>query len=295
MKKSAGIWILTLCLHFSGMESVTAGRYANIDLSTSVVSEPTWRDYGSTYRDAQGNTQNLRMEVPLFRVVSIQTRVIVPLDNGGAVLNRAGISGHASQTQETGMENDVIAKKILAELNLARTQPHKFATFVEQHRKKFKDATTYTAKGNMNIRTQEGVKAVDEAIEFLKKVKPIGPLTLSPGLGKAAADHVQDLGRTGATGHQGTDKSQPRDRIERYGQFQKTCGENLAFGSDDPRDIVMQLIVDDGVPDRGHRTNIFNPDFKTVGIATGPHPQYRHMCAMSLAGGFVERKKAKRP
>lgn len=32
----------------------------------------------------------------------------------------------------------------------------------------------------------------------------------------------------------------------------------MAFGNSNPVNIVMQLIIDDGVPDRGHRTSIFN-------------------------------------
>ncbi len=33
----------------------------------------------------------------------------------------------------------------------------------------------------------------------------------------------------------------------------------------------MQLTVDEGVPSRGHRTNLFKSGYKTLGVATGPH------------------------
>jgi uncharacterized protein YkwD len=35
--------------------------------------------------------------------------------------------------------------------------------------------------------------------------------------------------------------------------------------------VILQLIVDDGVPSRGHRTNCFKPDFALVGICSAPH------------------------
>jgi uncharacterized protein YkwD len=31
----------------------------------------------------------------------------------------------------------------------------------------------------------------------------------------------------------------------------------------------LQLIVDDGKPDRGHRNNVFDPDYKLVGVYVG--------------------------
>ncbi len=52
--------------------------------------------------------------------------------------------------------------------------------------------------------------------------------------------------------------------------------------------IVLQLLTDDGVPSRGHRTNIMKSDFHVVGCATGPHKGYGMMCVMDFAGGFSD-------
>lgn len=59
-------------------------------------------------------------------------------------------------------------------------------------------------------------------------------------------------------GHKGSDGSQPFDRAQRYFDSISLYGENIAYGSSKIAiDVLTQLIIDDGVPDRGHRTNIF--------------------------------------
>lgn len=60
-----------------------------------------------------------------------------------------------------------IEAKVVAELNLARTKPKEYAKYLEEHRNRFKEDMVYTTPDGMNIRTQEGTKAVDEAIAFL--------------------------------------------------------------------------------------------------------------------------------
>ena len=47
----------------------------------------------------------------------------------------------------------------------------------------------------------------------------------------------------------------------------------LHRGSDHAKEVIMSLMVDDGVADRGHRLNIMEENFNLVGIAVGPHKE----------------------
>lgn len=70
---------------------------------------------------------------------------------------------------------------------------------------------------------------------------------------KAAADHTKDMGFAGKTGHVGTDGSNVFFRIKRYGKWKGGCGENLAYGPKTGKGVLLNLLIDDGVPDRSHR------------------------------------------
>ena len=177
---------------------------------------------------------------------------------------------------------------VVHELNMARTAPKNYASFLEQY-KKYYDKKLLKLPGQTPILTNEGVGAVVEAIRFLRSVKPLPPLNPSKGMSSGASDHVTDQGPSGSTQHKGSDGSQAWDRVNRYGTWEKSIGENIAYGSDKARTIVMFLIVDDGVPSRGHRKNIFNPDFRVIGVAFGHHATYRTVCVITFAGGYKEK------
>jgi len=175
--------------------------------------------------------------------------------------------------------------EVVRELNLARDDPVAYAEYVRAHRKRHRGDGVFDTKRGP-IQSKEGVAAVDEAIAYLEKAKSLSPLKPSKGLSLAADDHVKDTGPKGIVGHGGSDKSTAQQRCCRGGRWLKTVGENIAYGHRDAREIVIQLIVDDGVKGRGHRENIFTSVFRVVGIATGSHRKYGTMCVMDFAGGF---------
>jgi uncharacterized protein YkwD len=183
-----------------------------------------------------------------------------------------------------------LEREIIHEINLARTAPKDYASFLEQF-KKYYHEKLIKLPNETPIITKEGVGALIEATRFLRSTKPVPLLHLSKGMSWGAKDHVKDLSLSGASQHRGSDKSQPLDRVNRYGTWQKVIGENISFGHDRARNIVMSLIIDDGVPHRGHRKNIFNSDFRVIGVACGEHPNHKTVCVITLAGGYIEKEK----
>jgi uncharacterized protein YkwD len=195
------------------------------------------------------------------------------------------------QAPATAVESKAaMARQILDETNLARTQPGRYAGYLREMRARFVGKAYRLPNSTTMVMTAEGVPAVDEAIAFLSRQKPMHALSWSPGLAEAAEELIRDQGKSGQTGHDGNSGGM-RERVERHGTWSGRIGENIGYGPNTARLMVMELIIDDGVPDRGHRKNIFSSHFKTAGAACGPHPVYRNMCVMEFATIFKTEKK----
>jgi Cysteine-rich secretory protein family len=189
-----------------------------------------------------------------------------------------------------------LEKDVVQEINLARTQPKAYAAFLEQLRPNYVSGrvqglggrTMVTQGGKTTLMTAEGPKALDQAIAFLRSTPPLPPLEVSRGMSLGTRDHVKEQESTGVISHQGRDGSRPGDRVNRYGRWQGTISENIAYGLDSARWMTMALIIDDGLPDRGHRKNIFDAQARVVGVACSNRVAGQILCVTTFAAGYTE-------
>lgn len=182
-----------------------------------------------------------------------------------------------------------LEKQVILEMNMVRSDPAGYAKEFIQPRLEYYHKKFYDAPGEIRRVTVEGKKPAEECLRVLMKTKPVGTLVPSPGMSRAAADHARDQGKTGRLGHDGSDRSTFEKRLNRYGTWDITIGENIDYGNEVAREIVISLLIDDGVPSRGHRKNLLEPAYKVAGVACGKHPKYRQMCVIDYAGGYKDR------
>ena len=176
----------------------------------------------------------------------------------------------------------VLERNVLIEINRARADPTAYAAHLRDYRR-FYDGNIVAAPG-MKVRylTEEGVAPVDEAVRFLEAQRRRRPLAAADLLRDAAIDHCADQAADGSLGHVGSDGSDPGARVRRRGGG-IYVGEVITYGSSDAADVVRQLIVDDGVADRGHRKLVFAEDIDFAGVSCGPHPVFGTMCVVDVA------------
>lgn len=158
-----------------------------------------------------------------------------------------------------------LAQKVLSEINRARTDPQGYAAWL-QEQKQYYDGILLKLPGEKPVRTNKGLEALAEAIDFLEQQEPLPNLTISEQLNTTAAAKLMQVSST-ETGE----------------DF-----KNISYGKLTAAGIVMHLIVDDGFPDRRHRTSIFNPNFDTAGITCQDNELYNNICAIAYEGETLD-------
>ncbi len=169
---------------------------------------------------------------------------------------------------------DRFEAEVLSEINQARANPSRYA------RELLRTKVSYGERGH------DDPAALADAVEFLMRQPRLAALTHNPRLAAAAADHVESQGPRGKVGH-GRSGAFGK-RLQANGVYAGLAAEAISYGQPTARDVVRQLVVDAGVPNRGHRRDIFGRNYQAAGVACGPHAKWEKMCVIEFAGAIMK-------
>jgi hypothetical protein len=102
----------------------------------------------------------------------------------------------------------------------------------------------------------------------LLKTDSLPLLKLNDALIQMAENHSRDITfHSDKPSHTSTNGDSFTNRFKRNG-LKKCGGENISYGSDNPAFLLTLLYLDVGVPNRGHRKALLNPNFIETGIGS---------------------------
>lgn len=146
-------------------------------------------------------------------------------------------------THPCGYLNDT-EREVMHILNLARMYPKWYLYFF------------------LRSPQTENERSLHQTMSSMKTIPE--PLIPDSILFESARCHAQSSGKIGFIGHERKDKT----CTENYG------GECCEYGSNTAADIVLSLLIDEGVPSLGHRFICLSPSFGKIGVSMQPHKTY---------------------
>jgi uncharacterized protein YkwD len=165
---------------------------------------------------------------------------------------------------QNSLDRSVLEQAISEEMNRARTDPQAYADWLEEM-KQYYDGVWLKLPGEKPIRTNQGLQALEDAVDFLKELAPLPPLTLSTELTTVAEEKLQE--------------------VEAGNQF---AAGNVSYGRTTAEGIVMQLVIGDGFINGSDSHQLFNPDWQETGVACQADDRYDNICLISYGEDVSE-------
>jgi uncharacterized protein YkwD len=127
-------------------------------------------------------------------------------------------------------------QEMINEINALRANPVRYCAYVDEYLQKYEA-------------DEDAKAAAKELVSILKKMKPLAPLSINTSMYKDAKYYGLLMAKRNVFEH---------SSLPYY--------ENLSLGYKNIRDAIVDLLIDDGIPDRGHRNNLLNDKIKDVAV-----------------------------
>ena len=192
------------------------------------------------------------------------------------------LSDWTPQEKEKAEANSINSKMSLNEksvfyyINLIRINPKKFEAevlnpFLKENKKYSK-------------------KYINSLRKDLSKINTLHPLNYKYDLFKFAKKHAKTTGKKGKTGHRSVSLKGYKIRTEKLLNKYSTVGENIHYGLNNPKKIVLELLIDDGIKNVGHRKNILSDKYLYASVSIQPHKKYKFNTVIEFGGALSKWK-----
>jgi uncharacterized protein YkwD len=185
----------------------------------------------------------------------------------------------------TSEECERIKREVIIESNRIRTNPKAYIPILEEYLDNFDGNLLRLPDKNEILETEEGPRAYKEAIEFLKNQKPINTIEFDEEASKVAQDYSKFL--FSSKEDQIEDEAQIEQRVEKYLEYDYSLSENIDFGGSTGIEVIVNLLVDDGVKNRIHRDNLFSDKYDYYGVGVFEHPDYDFCTVIDYFGDII--------
>ena len=170
------------------------------------------------------------------------------------------------------VEGALSLKKLVDAINKARTDPGYFATLIDTDYKQKTNTGTNVHNDWSLMFNEQAPAQFDLAVTYLNGATPKSSLTIELGLTEPIYAHLKWIheSNSGSISHTGSGGSTFSARSATYSAPLGAGAENLLKSTimvKTEEHLVADWIIDDGVPSRGHRTNLFNSAYTKIGAA----------------------------
>lgn len=197
----------------------------------------------------------------------ITTLLLLNFSLNGITVKREKIN--TNKTSMSKKESD-----ILLYINLVRTNPEKFE----------KEILNPFLKKNKKY----SKKYIKSLKKDLKNLKILSPLNYSEKLFIFARHHAKTTGKKGKVGHKSIYLKGYKSRTKKLLKNYSVVGENIHYGLDNPKKIILELLIDDGIKGVGHRKNILSNEYKYASVSIQPHKKYIFNTVIEFGGVLIK-------
>jgi len=183
---------------------------------------------------------------------------------------------------------DKFSYDFVQELNILRTNPKSYIPNIQEEKKYLQGNILKLPGQEPGFKTVEGVSAYNECINFLENANSVSEIQMNKSLLNIANEYLRAIQNVKLNQIKTIDIHK---FVKKYGNFEGDFNKSLEFGGINAINVLNNLVIGDGDPNRGHRNTIFNPSFNLIGVASGNHPEFGTLTVIVLCTNFVSYNK----